>query len=166
MDGRIDTDRLTYLSKLIVAFRSFAKSLETLQYAFFPSSQSKGWTKDWATKEFGFNSRQERDISVFSTAFRRVLGFTQFSAFCVMGNLSPGMKRPRHNSDNSPPCSRKIKNMWSQTSTRYNFSCHGAKLSTGTLLQLPLTLQFWSRYTLRRFIPQSVLRQILRLLQS
>jgi len=106
---------------------------------------------DWATKEFGFNSRQERDISVFYTAFRRVLGFTQFSAPCVMGSLSPGMKWPSFNCDNTPPCSRKIKNMWSQTSTRYNFLCHGAKLSTGTLLQLPLTLQFWSRCTLRFF---------------
>jgi hypothetical protein len=45
----------------------------------------------WTTKEFGFNSRQERDISVFSTAVRRVLGFTQFSAPCVMGTLSVGM---------------------------------------------------------------------------
>jgi len=45
------------------------------------------------TKEFGSNSRQERDISVFFAPFRRVLGFTQFSAPCVMGNLSVGMKR-------------------------------------------------------------------------
>jgi hypothetical protein len=166
VDGRIDTDRLTYLSKLIVAFRSFANSLETLKYGFFPSSQFKGWAMDWAMKEFGFNSRQERDISVFYTAFRRVLEFTQFSALCVMGNLSPGMKRPRRNSDNTPPCSCKIKNISSQTSTRNNFSYHGAKLSKETLLQLPLTLQFWSWCTLRPFIPQSVLRQTLRLLQS
>jgi len=98
----------------------------------------------WVTKEFGFKSRQERDISVFSTVFRRVLGFTRFSA-----PLSVGMKRPRRDSDNTPSYSRKIKNMWSQTSTQYNFSYHGAKLSTGTLLQLPLTLQCWSRCTLR-----------------
>jgi len=113
---------------------------------------------DWATKEFEFNSRQERDISVFSTAFRRVLGFIQFSAPSVMGTSFGGDERPRRDSDNTPACSRKIKNMWSQTSTRYNFSCHYAKLSTGTPLHLPLTLQFWSRCTLRPFIPQSVLR--------
>ena len=104
---------------------------------------------DWATKEFGFKSPQERDISVFSSVFRRVLGFTQLSAPCVMGTLSVGMKRPRRDSDNTLPYSRKVKNMWSQTSTQYNFSCHGAKLSTGTLLQLPLTLEVWSRCTLR-----------------
>ena len=43
VDGRTDTDRLTYMAKLIVAFRSFAHSIETLQYAIFPSSQSKSW---------------------------------------------------------------------------------------------------------------------------
>jgi hypothetical protein len=46
---------------------------------------------DWATKVSGFNSRQKRDISVFSTAFKRVLGFTQFSAPCIIGTLSVGM---------------------------------------------------------------------------
>ena len=76
----------------------------------------------WVTKEFGFNFRQERDISVFSAAFRRVLEFIQFSAPCVMGTPLPGMKWPRCDSDNTPQCSRKIMNMWSQTFTRYNFS--------------------------------------------
>ena len=56
---------------------------------------------DWVTKEFGFKSRQVRDISVF----RRVLGFTQLSAPCVMGTLSVGMKRLRRDSDDTPPYS-------------------------------------------------------------
>jgi hypothetical protein len=81
VDGRINTDRLTYLAKLIVAFRSFAKSLET---PVFPSIQSKGWAIDLATKEFGFNSRQQRDISVFSTEFRRVLRV--HPVFCPLCN--------------------------------------------------------------------------------
>jgi len=101
------------LAKLIAAFRSFANSLETLQYAVFPIIQPKGWAMDWTTKESEFKSRQEGDISVFSTVFRRVLGFTQFSAPCVKGTLPVGMKRPRRDSDNTPPCTRKIKNIWS-----------------------------------------------------
>jgi hypothetical protein len=46
VDGRIDTDRLTYLSRLIVAFRSFANSLETLKYGFSPVVSPKAglWT--------------------------------------------------------------------------------------------------------------------------
>jgi hypothetical protein len=139
-DGQTQTDRQADMTKLIVAFRNFANLTKTIHYALLSSSQYSDWAMGW-TNEFGLNSSQERDISVLSTEPRPLLGFTQFPIRCVPGALSPGMKRPRRDSDNTTQCSGKIKNKWCQTFTRYNSSCHGSELSIGTLLQLPLILQ-------------------------
>jgi hypothetical protein len=56
-------------------------------------------------------------IFLFSTACRPALGSTQPSIQWVPGALSLGLKRPEREAHNSHPCSVKVKNPWSYTST-------------------------------------------------
>jgi hypothetical protein len=154
-DGRTDiarqTDRQTWRSWYSL-FAIFANSCKSILYTVFSSSHCSHWSMGWTTNELGFNSRQERDISVLSTESRPILGFTQFSIRYVPGALSPGMKWPGRNSNNTPPSSGNIKNMRSQIFAAYNSLCLGAELSTWTLFQLPLTLQCRPRYSVHSFI--------------
>jgi hypothetical protein len=48
---------------------------------------------------------------------RPALGSTQLLIQCVLGALSPGVKRPGHEADHSTPASVKVKNMLIYTST-------------------------------------------------
>jgi hypothetical protein len=54
---------------------------------------------------------------LFSTVSRPALGPTQPPIQCVPGDLSLGVKRPRRETDHSPPSSAKVKSVWSYTST-------------------------------------------------
>jgi len=87
--------------------------------------------------------RQGLGYFLFATASGPFLGPTQPPIQRVPGALSPGVKRPGHESDQSPPFSFKVKNAWSYTSTPHTSpSWRGAWLSTGTtlLLSLPIIL--------------------------
>jgi hypothetical protein len=59
---------------------------------------------------------------------RTVLGPTQPPIQWVLGSLSPGVKRPRHEADHSPSTSAGVKNAWSYTSTP-PICLHGMVLS-------------------------------------
>jgi hypothetical protein len=52
---------------------------------------------------------------IFPTLPRRVLGPTQRA-------LSPGVQRPGHEADHSPPTSADVKNTWIYTSTPFHTS--------------------------------------------
>jgi hypothetical protein len=54
---------------------------------------------------------------LFSTWSRPALGFTQPPIQCVLGALSPGVKRPVREADHSPPTSAEVKQMWIYTSS-------------------------------------------------
>jgi hypothetical protein len=57
----------------------------------------------------GFDSRQGKEIFLYSTASRATLGPTQPPIQWVPGALSPGVKRPRCEADHSPPSSAEVK---------------------------------------------------------
>jgi hypothetical protein len=65
----------------------------------------------------GFNSRQGNGLILFATASRQALGPTQSRIQCVLGALSPGIKRLAREADQSPPSSAENKNAWSYAST-------------------------------------------------
>jgi hypothetical protein len=68
-----------------------------------------------------FNSRL-MGIFLFATAFRPALGPTQPPVQWVPGALSPGVKRPGREANQSPPSSVEVKNAWRYTSTpQYGF---------------------------------------------
>jgi hypothetical protein len=52
-----------------------------------------------------------------SKSSRPALGSTQPPTQWVPGALSPGVKRPEHEAEHSPPTSAKVKKMWMYTST-------------------------------------------------
>jgi hypothetical protein len=52
-----------------------------------------------------------------SLEFGRALGSTQPPIQWVRVAVSPGVKRPGRDADNSPPSSAEVKNTWSYTST-------------------------------------------------
>jgi hypothetical protein len=54
---------------------------------------------------------------LFSTSSRPVLGPTQPPIQWVPGTLSPGVKRPRREANNSPPTSNEVKKTWIYTCT-------------------------------------------------
>jgi hypothetical protein len=57
------------------------------------------------------------NIFLFSTSSRPVPGPTQPHIQWVPGALSPGVKRPEREADNSPPSSAEVKKTWIYTST-------------------------------------------------
>jgi hypothetical protein len=59
----------------------------------------------------GFNSQQEQEIFLYSTASRLILGPTLPPIQWVLGVLSLGVKQPRHEPHHSPPSSSEIKNV-------------------------------------------------------
>jgi hypothetical protein len=66
-------------------------------------------------REFEF--RQGPGIFLFTTVYRQALGPTQSPIQWVPGTLSLGVKRPRHEANNSPSSTAEVKNPWSYTST-------------------------------------------------
>jgi hypothetical protein len=56
-------------------------------------------------------------IFFFSTSLRPILGLTHPPIQLVPGALSPRVKRPRSESNRSPPTSAEVKNTWIYTST-------------------------------------------------
>jgi hypothetical protein len=89
----------------------------------------------------GFDSQQGLGIFLFTTEFGTALGPTQPPIQWVPGALSLGVKQLKHEADNSPPSSAKIKE-WVELylHSPNTPSWHGAQLekSTGTTLPLPL----------------------------
>jgi hypothetical protein len=75
-----------------------------------------------------FESRQGLGIFLFTTASRPALWPTQPPIQWVPGALSPRVKRPGREADQSPPSSAKFKNAWSYTST-LSIRLHGMVLS-------------------------------------
>jgi len=63
---------------------------------------------------------------LLSTASRPALGPTQPPTQWVAGALSPEVKWPGREADNSPPSSAEVKNAWRYTSTPNTFSWLGA----------------------------------------
>jgi hypothetical protein len=61
--------------------------------------------------DWGFESRQELGIFLFTTASRAAQGFTQPPIQWVPGvpSLSLGVKRPGREADHSPLCSAEVK---------------------------------------------------------
>jgi hypothetical protein len=54
---------------------------------------------------------------LFSTSCRLALGSTQPSTQWLPGALSPGVKRPGREADQSPPTNAEVNKMWIYTST-------------------------------------------------
>jgi hypothetical protein len=76
---------------------------------------------------YGLDGPRGRNLSsgkgkvfLLSTSSRPVLGPTQPSIQWVPGALSPGVKRPGHEADHSPPTSVEVKKTWIYTSTWRN----------------------------------------------
>jgi hypothetical protein len=59
-----------------------------------------------------FNSRQRKGIFLFATASTSAQGPTQPPIHWVPEALSPGVKRPGREADNSPLSSADVKNAW------------------------------------------------------
>jgi hypothetical protein len=66
--------------------------------------------------DWWFESRQELGIFLFTTASRLALGPNQPPIQWVPGAISLGVRRPRRESDHSPPSSAEVKNAWKYTS--------------------------------------------------
>jgi len=64
---------------------------------------------------------------LLSTTSRQAMGPTQLSIQWVLGALSPGVKRPARETDDSPPSSVKVKDSWRYISTPIRL--HGVVLS-------------------------------------
>jgi hypothetical protein len=64
-----------------------------------------------------FDSRQEQEIFLFSTASRPALGPTQSLIQWVPGIFPMRIKLPGREADHSAPSSAEVKNGWSCTST-------------------------------------------------
>jgi hypothetical protein len=89
--------------------------------------EQKLWTKPlsrytfqatgWTTEKSRFDSQQGQEIFLSSTASRPALGPTQFPTQCVLGILSSETKRPRFETNHSPPANAEVKNVWSYNST-------------------------------------------------
>jgi hypothetical protein len=75
-----------------------------------------------------FDFRQGKEILLFSTVSRRVLGPTQPPIRRVPATLSPGLKRPGREADHSPPTSAEAKNSGAIPVLPHTSSRPGAKL--------------------------------------
>jgi hypothetical protein len=60
--------------------------------------------------EPGFNSRQEKEIFLFSTLSGLALGLTQLPIQWVPGAFSPGVKQPGLEAGHLPPSNAEVKN--------------------------------------------------------
>jgi hypothetical protein len=65
----------------------------------------------------GVGFRVPIESRIFFTSSRPALGFTQFPVQWVPGAISPEVKRPGCEADDSPPVSAEVKKMWIHTST-------------------------------------------------
>jgi hypothetical protein len=59
---------------------------------------------------WGFDSRQGQDLSILHRVQTGFLGSTQTRIQCVPGAISPQIKRPERDADDSPPSSAGVKN--------------------------------------------------------
>jgi hypothetical protein len=73
----------------------------------------------------GFDSGQGKEILLY-TAFRVALGPTQLPIQWVPGALSPGVKMPGREADNSPPFSAEVKNVGAVLPLPHTSSWSGA----------------------------------------
>jgi hypothetical protein len=89
----------------------------------------------------GFDTRRGLGISLFASASKTALGSTQPPIQWVQEAPSLGVKRPGSEPDHSPPFNAEIKEWVGLYLHSPNTSSwHGAYLSTGTTLTLPLSL--------------------------
>jgi hypothetical protein len=83
--------------------------------------QSRGSSVNTVTElgagQSEFDFQQEQGFFLFTTASRPALGPTQSIKWVRGGDPSPGIKRPEHEANHSPPFSAEVKNGWSFTST-------------------------------------------------
>jgi len=77
---------------------------------------------------WGFKSRQEMGIFLFTIASRPALGLTQPRIQRLPGALFPGVKRPGREADHLPPSSTEVRNSCTYTYTA-PIRLHGAVLS-------------------------------------
>jgi hypothetical protein len=77
-------------------------------------SQYSDSTTGWMTRV-----RVPSRAQIFSLSYRihTVSGLIKPPNKCKRGCFSPGVKRPVHEADNSPPSSVEVKNAWSYSST-------------------------------------------------
>jgi hypothetical protein len=64
-----------------------------------------------------FQAGAKMVLFLFAAASRPALGPIQPPAQWVAGAITPGIKRPVHEADHSPPSSAEVKNAWGYTST-------------------------------------------------
>jgi hypothetical protein len=81
----------------------------------------RGWTTG-----VQFPARAMMGFFLFATMSRLALGSTQPPIQCVRGASTLWLKRPERGTDNSPPSSDEVKNVWRCTST---LRLHGVVLS-------------------------------------
>jgi hypothetical protein len=93
--------------------------------------QLRGVALSYGLDDRGFESRQELQIFLFTTAFRPALGPTQPPVQWVRGVLSLGAKRPGSETKHSPSPSAEVKNVWGYVSTP-PISLHGVVLNEAT----------------------------------
>jgi hypothetical protein len=62
------------------------------------------------TEELRFDPCQGEETLLFSLTSRSALGPTQSPVQWISKAASPGVKRPEHEADNSPPSSAEVKN--------------------------------------------------------
>jgi hypothetical protein len=67
------------------------------------SDSSVGITADYRLDGMGFDSRKVYEIFLYFTASRPDLEPTQPAIQWILGALSSGIKRPRHEANHSPP---------------------------------------------------------------
>jgi hypothetical protein len=83
----------------------------TFVVTFFESRDSSVRTATgWTAEEPGFDSWQDKDIFLFSIAFRPTPGPTQLPTQWVSGVLSLGLRRLEHENGHSPPSTAEVKN--------------------------------------------------------
>jgi hypothetical protein len=95
------------------------------------------WAKGWTA---GFDSWQRQEMFLFSTASRRFWGPSSLLSNGYRGAISPGLKWPGHEAEQSPPYSAQVKNGAAIP------PLHGVllnKLSIGAPLSFSLLSLFW-----------------------
>jgi hypothetical protein len=75
-----------------------------------------GRATDYGLDDRGVGVRVPIGSRIFSTSSRPALGPTQLPIQWVLGALSPGVKRPGREADQSPSPIAKIKEIWIYTS--------------------------------------------------
>jgi hypothetical protein len=105
------------------------------------------------TKELWFDFRQGQKISLFSKMSRPALGLPTPVQWVLGTTVYPGVKKPGHEANHSPPFSPKVKNVWNCTFTpSYAFvACTMTTLFYFTLLYFTLLYFTLLYFTLLHF---------------